>query len=142
MAKMHKSLKAQTLNELCFECHAEKEGPFVWEHAPVTESCANCHEAHGTVANNLLQQPTTFLCLRCHAGHSTHGASLQCTRCHQIDFPGGGITTLVGGGPQNPMIPTTPESRQALFTDCTQCHSQIHGSDFATGFECGQGMRR
>ncbi len=104
----HKSLKAQTLNELCYECHAEKEGPFVWEHAPVTENCANCHEAHGTVANNLLQQPTTFLCLRCHTGHSTHGASLQCTRCHQIEFPSGDVTTLVGGGPQNPMIPTTP----------------------------------
>jgi DmsE family decaheme c-type cytochrome len=138
----HKSLKSQTLNELCFECHTDKEGPFVWEHAPVTESCANCHEAHGTVANNLLQQPPVFLCLRCHTSHSTHGASQQCTRCHQIEFPGGDITTLVGGGPQNPMIPTTPTSRQALFTDCTQCHSQIHGSDFATGFECGNGMRR
>ncbi len=34
------SLKAPTLNQLCYECHAEKEGPFVWEHAPVTESCA------------------------------------------------------------------------------------------------------
>ncbi|MHB0961242.1 MAG: cytochrome c3 family protein [Pirellulaceae bacterium] len=138
----HKSLKAQTLNELCYECHAEKEGPFVWEHAPVTESCANCHEAHGTVANNLLQQPTAFLCLRCHTGHSTHGASLQCTRCHLVDFPEGDVTTLVGGGDKDPMIPTTPEYRQALFTDCTQCHSQIHGSDFATGFECGHGMRR
>lgn len=137
-----RSLKAQTLNQLCFECHAEKEGPFVWEHAPVTESCANCHMPHGTVANNLLQQPPTFLCLRCHTGHSTHGATLQCTRCHDITLPGGGLTTLVGGYPMNPEIPTTPQSRQSLFTDCTQCHSQIHGSDFATGFECGQGMRR
>ena len=137
-----RSLKAQTLNELCFECHAELEGPFVWEHAPVTESCANCHKPHGTVANDLLQQPPMFLCLRCHTGHSTHGASLQCTRCHDITLPGGGLTTLVGGYPANPQIPTTPESRQALFTDCTQCHSQIHGSDLATGFECGQGMRR
>ncbi len=136
----YQSLTTETLNQLCFECHGEKEGPFVWEHAPVTESCAICHEPHGTVANNLLLQPPTFLCLRCHTGHSTHGATLQCTRCHDIN--NGNITTLVGGFPMNPMIPTTPQSRQALFTDCTQCHSQIHGSDFATGFECGQGMRR
>ena len=132
------NLKGLTLNQLCFECHGEKEGPFVWEHAPVTENCAICHEPHGTVANNLLKQPPTFLCLRCHAGHSTHGASLQCTRCHLNNE----VPTLVGGGPPNPTIPTTPASRQALFTDCTQCHSQIHGSDFATGFECGHGMRR
>jgi DmsE family decaheme c-type cytochrome len=136
------SLKAQTLNELCYECHGEKEGPFVWEHPPVTENCGTCHAAHGTVANNLLKQPPTFLCLRCHTGHSTHGATFQCTRCHEIELPGGDVTTLVAGGPRNPMIPLTPTLQQALFTDCTQCHSQIHGSDFATGFECGHGMRR
>ncbi len=134
----HGSLKAETLNQLCFECHAEKEGPFVWEHAPVTESCANCHDPHGTVANNLLHQPTTFLCLRCHAGHSTHDASPQCNRCHFVN----GNPILVGGGPPDPKIPTTPSSRKALFTDCTQCHSQIHGSDNPSGFECGRGMRR
>lgn len=134
----HGSLKAETLNQLCFECHAEKQGPFVWEHAPVTESCAHCHAPHGAVANNLLHQPTTFLCLRCHTGHSTHGASPQCNRCHLIN----GNFTLVGGGPRDPTIPTTPTSRQALFTDCTQCHSQIHGSDFASGFECGHGFRK
>lgn len=132
------SLKAESLNQLCFECHAEKEGPFVWEHAPVTESCAICHNPHGTVANNLLHQPTTFLCLRCHTGHSTHGGSPQCTRCHLIN----GNPTLVGGGPRDPTIPTTPMSRRALFTDCTQCHSQIHGSDNPSGFECGHGFRR
>ena len=134
----HASLKAPTLNQLCFECHAELAGPFVWEHAPVTENCAICHNPHGTTANNLLHQPPMFLCLRCHTAHSTHGRSLQCTRCHLV----GSVPNLVGGGPPNPMIPTTPASRQALFTDCTQCHTQIHGSDFPTGFECGSGMRR
>ena len=132
------SLRAESLNQLCFECHAEKEGPFVWEHAPVTESCATCHEPHGTVANNLLHQPTTFLCLRCHTGHSTHAGSPQCNRCHLVN----GDFTNVGGGPRDPTIPTTPSLRQALFTDCTQCHSQIHGSDNPSGFECGHGMRR
>ncbi len=28
-------LKRNTLNEQCYDCHAEKRGPFLWEHAPV-----------------------------------------------------------------------------------------------------------
>ncbi len=132
------NLKTETVNDLCYECHAEKQGPFVWEHAPVTEDCGNCHNPHGTVANNLLHQPTTFLCLRCHTGHSTHAASPQCVRCHFVN----GNTFDIGSGPRDPTIPTTPDARRALFTDCTQCHQQIHGSDLPSGFECGHGMRR
>ena len=132
------NLKTETVNSLCYECHAEKQGPFVWEHAPVTENCGHCHNPHGTVANNLLHQPTTFLCLRCHTGHSTHAGSPQCVRCHFAD----GKINNIAGGPLDPTIPTTPASREALFTDCTQCHQQIHGSDFPSGFECGHGKRR
>jgi DmsE family decaheme c-type cytochrome len=132
------NLKGDTINDVCYECHAEKEGPFAYEHPPVTENCAHCHEPHGAVANNLLRQPTTFLCLRCQSGHSTHGASDQCLRCHFVD----GDTTNVGGGPADPHIPTTPTSRQALFTDCTQCHGQVHGSDLPYGLECFNRMIR
>jgi len=134
------NLKADSLNDLCYECHAEKEGPFVWEHAPVTEDCAICHDPHGTVTNNLLRQPATFLCLRCHTGHSTHefSGSNTCFRCHTF----GPFSTNIGGGPRAPANPTTPVTRKALFTDCTQCHAQIHGTDLTRGFECGGGMRR
>ena len=132
------NLKTETVNALCYECHAEKQGPFVWEHAPVTENCCHCHNPHGAVANNLLHQPTTFLCLRCHTPHSTHGSSPQCLRCH---FANGHVFD-VGGGPRDPTVPTTPALREALFTDCTQCHKQIHGSDLAVGFECGHSFRR
>lgn len=134
------NLQADTLNDLCFKCHAEKEGPFVWEHAPVRENCATCHNPHGTVANNLLHQPTTFLCLRCHTGHSIHefDGSNTCFRCH-TSTP---FSTDIGGGPRPPAEPTTALTRKALFTDCTQCHTQIHGTDLTRGFECGGGMRR
>ena len=64
-----RNLKAETINQLCYKCHAEKTGPFAYPHPPVNENCAICHEPHGTVANNLLKQPPTFLCLRCHSGH-------------------------------------------------------------------------
>ena len=129
------NLKEDTVNAVCYECHAEKEGPFAYEHPPVTENCSYCHEPHGTVANNLLRQPTTFLCLRCHSGHSIHsteGLSPQCLRCHFVHDD----ITNVGGGPLDPNSPTNPITRQALFTDCTQCHAQVHGSDLPYGMEC------
>ena len=69
--QLEKNLKAETINQLCYKCHAEKTGPFAYPHPPVNENCAICHEPHGTVANNLLKQPPTFLCLRCHAGTAT-----------------------------------------------------------------------
>ena len=65
------NLKEATVNLVCYKCHAEKQGPFAFEHPPVRENCAICHNPHGAVANNLLKQPPTFLCLRCHAGHNT-----------------------------------------------------------------------
>ena len=39
-------LKAESTNVVCYACHAEKRGPFLWEHAPVRENCINCHAVH------------------------------------------------------------------------------------------------
>ncbi len=97
-------LRADTTNELCYQCHAEKEGPFTFEHSPVSESCANCHEPHGTVANNLLRETEPFLCLGCHTGHQ------------------GAIAPL------NDVVETGPKAA-TFYTKCTQCHSTIHGTD-------------
>ncbi len=99
---------ADRINDLCWKCHAEKQGPFVYEHPPVTEDCGYCHEPHGTVANNLLRQPAAFLCLRCHAGHRGHHTGLA------IDSTN--INQNIG-------------NQQGLYRDCMQCHQQIHGSD-------------
>ncbi len=104
------NLKAEKTNYVCYKCHADKAGPFAYEHPPVTEDCSICHEPHGTVANNLLRQPPNFLCLRCHSGHrggpGFHNAS------HLPDFAGG-----------------PPAAQRAFYNNCTQCHSQIHGSN-------------
>ena len=104
-----KNLKAETVNMLCYKCHADKQGPFVHQHAPVEEDCSICHNPHGTVTNNLLHQPATFLCLRCHTGH----------RSPPADHFGIGTSD----------IDNLPYQRPILFTDCTQCHTQVHGSD-------------
>lgn len=107
--QMQDQLKQPTVVMVCYQCHAEKQGPFVYEHPPATENCDICHEPHGTVANNLLKQPPTFLCLRCHSGHRT--------------VPGH------PGGPPLQDVAGSPALQQAYFTDCTQCHSQVHGTD-------------
>ena len=97
------NLRADRTNDLCWKCHAEKQGPFVYEHPPVTEDCGYCHNPHGSVNNNMLHQPTAFLCLRCHSGHRAHHTG-----------------TEINGNRDN---------QRGFYHDCTQCHQQIHGSD-------------
>ncbi len=106
------NLKEATINLLCYKCHAEKQGPFAFEHPPVRENCCICHEPHGSVVNNLLRQPATFLCLRCHAGHNGL-------------HPPGGVSLQLS-------VDKTPGPNgiaQPFYTNCTQCHTQIHGTD-------------
>jgi DmsE family decaheme c-type cytochrome len=92
-------LRKATLKETCTQCHAEKEGPFVFEHADLAENCATCHSPHGSINNNLLVIQQPFLCLQCHSGHRTSSD------------------------------PNQLERKGAYYTRCTDCHSQIHGSD-------------
>lgn len=103
-----------TVNQTCYTCHAEKRGPFLWEHAPVAEDCTLCHSPHGTVRPTLLTKTPPLLCQQCHtvAAHPSvayTGAAL----------PGGG-----GGG-----------SAFLLAGSCTNCHSQIHGSNHPSGYK-------
>ncbi len=93
-----KMLRAPTVKQTCTRCHAEKEGPFVYEHAENTEDCLSCHTPHGSVNNNLLTVRLPFLCLQCHSVHETSSSS-------------------------------SIESKATFNTRCTDCHSQIHGSD-------------
>src|SRR5439155_617342 len=40
---------------VCFKCHADKQGPFVFEHAAVRlEGCGSCHVAHGGANAHML----------------------------------------------------------------------------------------
>ena len=105
-------LKKPTLNQSCYTCHAEKRGPLIWEHAPVTEDCSICHTAHGSIHPSLLSKRAPLLCQQCHsqAGHpsvSTNGTQL----------PGG------SGSP----------SALLLGGSCINCHSQVHGSNHPSG---------
>ena len=117
------NLKEPTINMVCYKCHADKQGPFVYQHPPVAENCAICHDPHGTVANNLLRQPPVFLCLRCHSGH--HNSSVKST-----------------SPATHAAIDQYPGLRPAFYTDCTQCHSQIHGSNVPSAGRRGSRLQR
>lgn len=110
-------LKTHTrLNDLCYSCHQSKEGPFIFEHEPVVEDCRLCHRAHGAVAENLLTANEPMLCYQCHEVHFHAG----------LVSPDG--PTDVGGTEfENPY---GEHSMNVAFTSrCSQCHSQIHGTD-------------
>lgn len=105
-------LTRSTLNQTCTSCHAEKRGPLLWEHAPVAEDCSTCHVPHGSVRPALLTKMPPLLCQQCHsgAGHPSvarTGAAL----------PGGG-----GAG-----------QIYLVAGSCTNCHSQVHGSNHPAG---------
>jgi DmsE family decaheme c-type cytochrome len=118
----------ERLNDLCLKCHARYQGPFVFEHDPVEEDCCICHEPHGSVADNLLKQNEPFLCLQCHQFHFHAG---------KMGYEG----TINPTGTLNyTTITSTSHSwKSAWTTKCTQCHTQIHGSDSPSQSVPGRG---
>ena len=111
------TLRGENVNETCYKCHADKEGPFVFEHPPVTEECTICHKPHGTAHDRLLRQPSPALCLRCHMGPHT----------------GRNRTTPPASQTRPGTFNNSPEIL-AYYADCTNCHAQIHGSDRHAAF--------
>ena len=133
--QFERNLKEETVNLVCWKCHGEFQGPFAYEHPPVTENCAYCHNPHGAVEEDLLRQPVTFLCLRCHSGHRSPGGGPNHTNPRQ---PAGHglMPDLASLDPTNPgtaLNQLGPAGRRdmqaAFFQKCTKCHNQIHGSD-------------
>ena len=83
-------LKKDSINDTCYTCHAEKRGPFLFEHLPVRENCDNCHDPHGSVNEFSLKLSRPRLCFECHqAGHGQNAGINQgttmgrsCQNCH------------------------------------------------------------
>src|SRR3974390_2903539 len=83
-------LRADSINDNCYKCHAEKRGPFLFEHTPVRENCVNCHDPHGSVNEYSLKISRPRLCTECHGfGHGTNSGPLvvqaisrACQNCH------------------------------------------------------------
>jgi DmsE family decaheme c-type cytochrome len=83
-------LKQDSINDNCYTCHAEKRGPFLFEHTPVRENCLNCHDPHGSINEFSLKMARPRLCFECHAiGHgfttgpnSNFTMGRACQNCH------------------------------------------------------------
>lgn len=103
-------LSSPNINQNCYECHAEKRGPFLWEHAPVTEDCTLCHNAHGSNNPALLTRRAPLLCQQCHS---------------RLGHPGVGLT--------GSDLPSGNPSAFLLSGSCMNCHSQVHGSNHPSG---------
>jgi len=103
-------LTRPTVNETCYTCHAEKRGPFLWEHAPVTEDCTLCHDPHGSNHAALLKQRAPLLCQQCHSP-SGHSAMAYTSEVAEDSF----------------------QQRFLLGRSCANCHAQVHGSNHPSG---------
>lgn len=103
-------LTEDNVNDTCYTCHAEKRGPYLWEHAPVTDDCTLCHKPHGSNHPASLTKRPPLLCQQCHsaAGH-----------------PGVAYT--------GDDLETGSQDRFMLSRSCMSCHSQVHGSNHPSG---------
>lgn len=96
-----------SVNQLCYKCHAEKRGPYMWEHQPVDESCTICHIPHGSVHLRLMKEKVPNVCQTCH--DSTRHPGTRYSR----------ETLFAGSAPSN----------RSFARSCLNCHSNIHGSN-------------
>lgn len=116
----HGMIQADNVNQLCYKCHADKRGPYVWEHPPVEENCSICHNPHGSKTAKLMREKIPNICEDCH-DWSRHPGTIYDTR-----------TGFTGSSPSN----------RFFARSCTNCHSDIHGSiapvDPSSGYNSGK----
>jgi DmsE family decaheme c-type cytochrome len=103
-AASSRSLLGGFKQQQCLACHTDKGGPFVFEHpASRGEGCTACHSSHGSPNRHMLaHQRVGELCFTCHAATPQFHS---------------------GFAPAGP-------PRFGLDTQCTTCHSTLHGSNF------------
>lgn len=112
---------------LCVTCHSDleehAEGAVAVMHVPVTDSCLNCHDPHGSEVARLLHQPVPDGCLTCHDPedlNETHGVSVSrapCTECHEPH------------GSMRPALMTSDEQHPPFAErSCEACHRRGLGT--------------
>ncbi len=99
-----------TITQSCTSCHSEKRGPFLWEHAPVTEDCTTCHDPHGSNNDRMLVAKQPFLCQRCHVT-SRHPPTVY----------------------EGYVLNNSTNANKIYGRSCVVCHQQVHGSNAPSG---------
>jgi len=99
---------SSTQDAVCFTCHRDKQGPFVFEHNTVkVDGCQSCHVPHGGPNVHMLKMSNVnLLCLQCHT------------------------TSTFSPAPGAPSF----HNQASFFQSCTLCHVAIHGSNFDETF--------
>jgi len=100
------ALRRTRADELpCVSCHAEKRGPFVFEHVSgVAGDCMSCHQPHGSSnPRQLIRARVDQLCLECHSTLNSATLGSQPPSFHNLLLP--------------------------RYQNCTTCHTAIHGSN-------------
>jgi DmsE family decaheme c-type cytochrome len=89
----------------CTQCHQAVRGPHMFEHAPVAEDCATCHNPHGSQNRKMLKLAEPMLCLQCHSvAGNRHGQG-----------------STAANSPGLRISPTA-------LRNCSSCHNAVHGS--------------
>ncbi|MDX1763194.1 MAG: DmsE family decaheme c-type cytochrome [bacterium] len=134
--------------ELCFTCHQDIQAEFYLpSRHPVPEDrvfCNDCHDQHGSVNDSGLREDTVKeVCTRCHGEKEgpflyEHAENTEdCSTCHR---PHGSVNNnlltvqvpflcLQCHAGHRAGMGDTIEGKGAFYTRCTDCHSQVHGSD-------------
>jgi DmsE family decaheme c-type cytochrome len=99
-----------TVDESCTSCHADKRGPYLWEHAPVSESCVTCHDPHGSNNERMLVSKVPFLCQRCHVT-SRHPPTVY----------------------EGYLLNNSQNANKIYARGCVICHQMVHGSNAPSG---------
>lgn len=111
-AQSEMMVNAASINDQCYSCHAEKRGPFLWDHAPVREDCTTCHTPHGSNHLKLQKTSVPYICQQCHLNTRHPGTIYD-------------RTTLADG--------SSPSNRD-FSRACLNCHVAIHGSNHPSGW--------
>ena len=103
---------------VCFNCHKDKQGPFVFPHCSVKlEGCATCHIPHGGANTHMLKYSNV---------------NLLCLQCHTAAHFGPATTAGNNGQPTGFAVMNGPVPNNAVYIQaCTMCHTAIHGSNFS-----------
>jgi DmsE family decaheme c-type cytochrome len=122
-------LKAETVNQQCYSCHADKRGPYLFAHPVVEANCLTCHNPHGSVYARLLNEKVPNLCQDCHDAARHPGT---------IYGAAGGFTCPPGAttDPANtacfnkaPGVYNSAVNTRLIARSCVNCHNAIHGSN-------------
>ena len=149
----------EAMSELCYGCHPEvKAENSLFSHHPFREkkmACVDCHDVHGSIQEKLLRGMTPKdTCTRCHMDKQgpfafEHGdVTENCSNCHT---PHGSVNNSLlssampflclqchGGH----TLSNTAGSKQLFVNRCTDCHSQVHGTDIPAPAKAGGGTLR